>query len=175
MDAMDAMMPAVTSRLRGMGIDPATLDERTLGQLESIQKAVDGESARIAEARRIARHGMPLTRVAELSGMARGTLYNKLILKTYAERAIRDAGVEEDRDEIARLKKALAEKDEVIAGLVKRDGELVEAKMQLRDSRQEIAGLKASQVEDQRTIAELRRMLNQANQKKKPAKIIKVR
>ena len=175
MEELDDLRRSVERRLTEMGIDPLHQDERTLKQLEAIQAAVEGEAERISEARRVAAHGMPIVRVAELSGVSRQTFYNKPLLMEYSEKAIREAGIEEGREVEARLRTLVAEHEEAIASFVKRDGELVEAQIKLRDAKQEIVGLRASLAEAKGTIASLRKTLDEANRRKTPAKVIKMR
>ncbi|MGN0039177.1 MAG: hypothetical protein ACI36Y_08635 [Coriobacteriales bacterium] len=169
------LRPVVEERLRRMGTDPAFEKEKTLKQLERIQKAVDEEAERIADARRTAMHGMPLVRVVELTGIARQTFYNKPVLKDYAARAIGDAGIEEGRDEVARLKETVAELEAAKAAFVKRDGELVEERIKLRDARIEVESLKASLADANREIADLREMLEKAGGSTPKDKVVPMR
>ena len=168
------LRPVVEERLRRMGADPAFEKEKTLKQLEMVQKAVDEEAERIAEAKKTAVRGMPLVRVVELTGIARQTFYNKPLLKGYAARAIKDAGIEEGRDEVARLKDTIAEQEAAIAAFVKRDGELVEERIKLRDAQTEIEGLRASLSDANREIADLRKKLEEADRGVSEGKIIPI-
>ena len=178
MDELGALRKSVEKRLVNMGIDPCQENEKTLRQLEMIEQAVDDEAARIAEARKTAAHGMPIVRVVELSGISRQTFYNKPLLKEYSAKAIKDAGIEEGREEIARLKQLVTEHEATIASLVKRDWELLEERARLRDAQIEIAGLKASLAEAKSTIAKLSEMLEEASSYQnasQPGKIIDFR
>lgn len=157
-----SMRVTVEERLRSMGVDPAFEKEKTLAQLESIQRAIDEEALRIEEARKIALRGMPTTAVSELSGISRQTFYNKPLLKEYAERAINDAGVAEDRNVVTRLKETVAEQKSAIDAFVRRDGELVEMEIKLRDVQAENDGLKAALSDAKETIEGLRKLLRKA-------------
>ena len=121
MEQLGDMRDSVEEVLKRMGEDPGDVDAKTLRQLIAIQKAVDEEVARISAARKAAAHGMPIVRVAELSGIARQTIYNKPLLMRYSEAAIEKSGIEKRRRETERLEKTVAEQRETIAKLVRRD------------------------------------------------------
>lgn len=165
MEGVDDLTNAIHRILERMGIDVDSVDSKTLKQLELVHCAVAKETERISEARKIVLHGMPLVRVAELSGISRQTLYNKTILKAYAEHAIREAKIAEGKNEAERLRTIIVRQKETIRKLVLRDGELIEAKLLLREAEQEIASLKFSLDAAESRISKLTKMLETSDEK----------
>ena len=161
MAEMDDLIQIVQDILKRMAIDIDTIDKKTLRQLMQIQEAIDKHASIVAEAKKVVAHGLPIAQLATSSGVSRQTFYNKRFLMQYAERAIREARIEEEKSEIERLKKIAVEQKKMIANLLARDGELVEATIRLRDAEHEIAGLKTALSISEQRVKYLRQMLGQ--------------
>lgn len=134
----------VKSTLESMGVDPETLDARTKSQLLRLEDAIREELAAAGAAREeLRRHELTVSNLAKRSGISRATFYNKRILADYL-RARRPHG------ELEALKKELeaalerAERaEDTVAKLMKRDGEIVAMRSEMKHLRRRIALLEA--------------------------------
>lgn len=131
------LAPKVLETLGAMGVDPDSLDARTVGQLARMEPAIAGIAAAHHAAKADARaHMLTIEGVSKASGVSRPTIHGKKVLMGYIEARRAEERVFYENEVVASLRKRLREAEERAEKLVRRDGELVVALAELERVRE---------------------------------------
>lgn len=119
--------PKVLAALDACGFEPAGLDERTWGQIEKVEAAVQEEAELHREAKAEARrHMLAIDTVSKKSGVSRQTFYNKGgLLASYTQQRRKDEGIASDSEQVESLRRRLDEVEGKLDKMIDRDAQLV--------------------------------------------------
>lgn len=116
----------VAARLEAMGIEPSSIDRRTLSQIKKLEEAIAIETERYRAARsEMKSHTLSVSTLSKASGISRATFYNKPLLRKYVDAARQAYAIKDESAELERLQKELSEKNEALAKMLEREAELV--------------------------------------------------
>ena len=119
--------PKVLAALEACGCEPAGLDERTWGQIEKVEAAVQEEARLHREAKAEARrHILAIDSISKRSGVSRQTFYNKGgLLADYTQQRRKDEGIVSDSELAESLRRRLDEVEGKLDKMLGRDAQLV--------------------------------------------------
>lgn len=116
----------VLGKLEAQGYDVASLDGRTIAQLERIEAAIASESdAHRAAKAEMRAHMLTVDSISKVAGISRPTIYNKKVLKDYVSIRREEEKIFYEGERVEALRKQLKEGEEKINKMLRRDGELV--------------------------------------------------
>lgn len=132
----------VAATLRAMGVDPTSVDGRTLLQLEKIEAAISSEADAYRSAKADMRsHMLTIDNISKVGGVSRPTIYAKAELIRYIERRRGEEKVFCESERVESLKARLRDAEDRLAKMVNRDGELVVAHAEIERLRERIRRL----------------------------------
>ena len=135
---------ALSIVLDELEIPSADRDSRTMSQLTRIEAAITEEIEERDELRkRLHALNFSISEISSRSGVSRATFYNKPLLSKYVEhrrnQELHDAGAEK----LEAAKDRIAQLEDKVEKLLRRDGELVLAKMENDRLKKRVAALES--------------------------------